>query len=114
MIDPIIEMASPNELKLSIPFTQYVRPKGYKRIMRFDVLGDLAVAAKKVMDAGLQFECEVLSTDEVSLTVMDDDIDEDIAIEVVPNGPEVTKAVNRLILSAAEYVANADLEGEKE
>jgi len=112
MIDPLVEIQNPDELKLSIPFTQYLKPDGRKRMMRFGVLGESAVAARKVLDAGLQFECEILTTDEVSLTVFDDEIEEDIAIEVCPNGPDVDAAIVRLINAAVEYIADKEAEGE--
>jgi hypothetical protein len=41
----------------------------------------------------------MLTTGEISLTIADDDGDVDI--EVVPNGPEVPAAVDRLILRNA-------------
>jgi len=104
MLDPLIDTQNPNETKLSIPFTQYLRPDGRQRIMRFDVVGDLAVEAKKIMDAGLRFECEILSTDEVSLTVFDEGIGENVAIEICSNGPGVPIATARLIHAAVEYV----------
>ena len=104
MLDPLIEAANPDELKLSMAFTQYLRPDGRSRIMRFDVVGDLAVMAKGVTDAGLRFECEILSTDEVSLTVFNNELGENIAIEICPNGPEVLNAIARLIRSAAKHI----------
>ena len=107
MIDPFTDLADPNTLHLDIPFTQYLRPDGRKRPVIFTVAGDTAVKADKVLRRGWRFEAEVLVTGEVSLTVEDDEDDEYPcqAIQIVPNGPEVPKAVERLVNDAAEQAA---------
>ena len=108
-IDPLVELGNPNELHFNIPFVQYLRPDGRARVAQFSVLGDTAVKAKWLFDVRCRFECEVLTTGEVSLTVCDPDADDgegaDIAIEVVPNGPEVPGAIDRLVLAATVVMA---------
>jgi len=101
MIDPLIDIANPDTLRLTIRFTQYLRPDGRTRTVEFVVIGDMATKAEKLLKLGWRFEAEMLTTGEVSLTVEDDE-DECRAIEIVPNGPEVPKAVDRLVNRAAE------------
>lgn len=79
----------------AIEFTQYIMPYGRPQPVSIDRPDEIAAKAKAITDEGYRFECEVLSTGEVSLTVCDDDGDLDI--EVVPNGPSVPEAVDRLI-----------------
>jgi hypothetical protein len=86
-----------------IPFTQYLRPDGRQRQAGFPAEGKTYVDAMAMMiRKGYRFEAEILTTDEVSLTVFDPGREEDIAIEVVANGPDVIKAVARLVASAKE------------
>ena len=54
--------------------------------------------AAQIVAAGFRLECEMLTTREVSLTIFDIDKEEDVAIRVVPNGPQVPPAVDDLIL----------------
>ena len=78
-----------------IPFIQYIRPNGKRRNINIECSPELYVKAKTIINKGGMFEAEILTTDEVSLTINYNY--EDIAIEVVSNGPEVLKAVERLI-----------------
>ncbi len=84
---------------MNIPFTQYMRPNGRPVDIYFECSEDLDEDAQKILDRGLRFEAEVLSTGDVSLTVSDGD--EDIAIQLCPNGPEIHEAVKTLIREAA-------------
>lgn len=80
----------------AIEFTQYVMPHGRKRKTHIERPEEIANKAQDIIEAGYRFECEILSDYKtVSLTIADDD--DDHAIEVVPNGPGVPKAVDRLI-----------------
>ena len=88
--------------RLTIPFTQYLRPNGCQREAGFDATGEIAALAQTVLDRGWRFGSEVLTTGEVSLTVFDPDKQEDVAIEIAPNGPGVVVAVARLVRAAAE------------
>lgn len=85
-----------------IPFTQYLRPgtsfTGCKPVA-IDRPDHVADKAKQIIAAGYRFECEILTTGEVSLTITDDEADH--AIEVVPNGPGMGEAVDRLVLGFA-------------
>lgn len=84
-----------------IPFTQYLRPAGRTRVVRIDRPAEVEATAHRLIDAGVRFEAEVLTTGEVSLTAEDRD-GEQLAIEVVPNGPGVSEAVDRLVAAARD------------
>jgi hypothetical protein len=80
-----------------IPFTQYLRPNG-RQVQVFFQCQDPAVAdkAQRILAAGYRLECEELLTGEVSLTIGNEE--EDLAWQLCPNGPEVPRAVSRLIM----------------
>lgn len=84
-------MASP----LGIPFTQYVLPDGRAKEVSIERPAEIGLKAMEILARGWRFECEMLTNGDVSMTVTDDD--EDADIEVVPNGPDVPIAVDRLI-----------------
>lgn len=86
-----------------IPFTQYLRPDGRKRETGIERPRDIEDAAQRFIASGGWFEAEELATGEASLTACRevDGEPQDIAAEVVPNGPEVPAAVDRLILRVA-------------
>jgi hypothetical protein len=90
---------------MSIPFTQYLRPDGRTRDEWIDGRPpEIEQLAQQFIAAGGKFEAEVLTTGYVSLTAvfeMNDEM-EDIAIRVVPNGPEVLTAVDELVREAVE------------
>ncbi|MDW9726340.1 hypothetical protein GOB91_29265 [Sinorhizobium meliloti] len=88
-----------------IPFTQYLMPDGRKAPVRINRPDEISDKAEKIIEAGYRFECEVLTTGQISLTIAGKDGDEDI--EVVPNGPEVPVAVDRMITRFADRKAGA-------
>lgn len=80
-----------------IEFTQYLMPHGRQIAVRIECPEDVAAKARGIIAAGFRFECEMLNDyTTISLTIVGDKADH--AIEVVPNGPEVPKAVDRMIL----------------
>lgn len=85
-----------------IPFTQYKLPDGRAVHVGIARPADIAEKAREIIDAGYRFECEIMIDGECSFTITDDDGDH--AIEVCANGPEVPKAVDRLI---ANFQPNA-------
>lgn len=87
----------------AIPFTQYVRPFGGRRATTILRPAHIASAADRVIAAGYRFECEELTTGEVSLTIANDNGDFDI--EVCANGPGVPNAVDRLVIRGAGRIA---------
>jgi hypothetical protein len=81
-----------------IPFTQYLRPDGRINPVTIDVSDEVHAKAMRIIAAGYRFECEHLTPGYASLTIFDPEDEVDVAIEVVPNGPEVPEAVNRMVL----------------
>jgi hypothetical protein len=86
-----------------IPFTQYLMPNGRKSPVLIDRPDDVAAKAQAIIERGYRFECEMLSDYRtVSLTITDDDDDHEI--EVCPNGPEVPKRIDAMVLRFAEKI----------
>lgn len=81
---------------MDIPFTQYLLPDGRRTILCIEKYGEIAQKAQEIINKGLRFEAEVLTTGEISLTITDDK-EGDLAIEICRNGPQVPKAVDKLI-----------------
>lgn len=80
-----------------IPFTQYVLPDGRQKPVSIEVACDVAEKAASIIASGLRFECEILRTGHVSLTIHDPDEGDDVAIKVLPNGPGITEAVEAMV-----------------
>jgi hypothetical protein len=79
-----------------IPFTQYLMPDGRKRRQFIDVAEDVAAKASAIIEEGLAFECELLTTGEASFTITDPKRG-DLDIRVVPNGPGVREAIEEMV-----------------
>ena len=84
-----------NQGVYSIPFTQYLLPNGRKQEVTINRPKEIYDKAMAIIAAGYCFEIEVLRTGHVHMTISNDE--EDLTCEVVPNGPEVLKAVDRMI-----------------
>jgi hypothetical protein len=81
-----------------VMFTQYLLPRGQKRVVRIDMDSDVETKALAIQGEGLVFECEVLSNYiQVSLTITDPDHG-DLDIRICKNGPEVPDTVKSLIM----------------
>lgn len=85
-----------------IEFTQYLLPNGRKVPTQIARAPEIEAKAAELKAIGLFFEAEILTTGHVSLTIENDE--EPIAHEVIPNGPEVPVAVDRLINNAYKKV----------
>ena len=83
-----------------IPFTQFMRPDGRAVPVFIARPQPIVEKAQRIIASGYRFECEHLSDGHVSLTIANDKRG-DVDIEVVPNGPEVPVAVDRLVTSFA-------------
>lgn len=80
-----------------IHFTQYLMPDGRAQDVRIDRPDHIAEKAQAITAKGFRFECEMLSDYRtISLTITHPK-DGDADIEVVPNGPEVPLAIDRMI-----------------
>lgn len=90
-----------------IPFTQYLLPNGRRSHIEIERPADIEAMAERFMRSGGRFECEVLrDLETVSLTAARkvDGEDQDIAIELCKNGPDVVDAVDQLVRNAAAYI----------
>lgn len=86
---------TPNDIE----FTQYLMPNGRQDTVWIERPDAVVEKAKTLRAAGFRFECEMLSDYQtISLTIHDPQAEEDVAIEVIPNGPAVPEAVDRMIL----------------
>jgi hypothetical protein len=94
---------------MPIPFTQYLRPDGRQKGVNIARPPEVEALASSLIAKHCVFEVEELTTGEASLTcecVDPEDGDSvTLAIEVVPNGPEVPAAVDRLVQAAAKQLA---------
>lgn len=82
-------------MSMGIRFTQYMRPNGRPEDIYIGRSKEIEDKAREIREAGFEFECEVLMSGEVSLTIAGKN--SDAAIEVVFNGPQVPEAVDRMI-----------------
>ena len=80
-----------------IPFTQYLRPDGRKRKLEISRPPEIEEKAHNIIEQGFRFECEELTTGQVSVTIFDPEQEEDVCIRVIPNGSDVLVAVDKLI-----------------
>lgn len=87
----------------AIPFTQYLLPRGERRAVHVYRPYAIAARAKQILALGYTFECEVLTTSQVSLSITGKNTD--VYIEIVNNGPEVLAAVDRLVMAFDGEVA---------
>lgn len=94
---------------MAIQFKQYIRPDGFTKSVSIDRPAEIEEKAAMLVASGYVFEAEVLTTGEVSLTIEYDFDDESpfVTMEVVPNGPGVPDAVDRLVLSAMKQLLPA-------
>lgn len=81
----------------SIPFTQFILPNGKRRSTSIEVSDDAAAKALQLIERGLVFECEILSTGSVSVTITDPE-EGDLDIRIVANGPGVREAIEAMVL----------------
>lgn len=83
--------------EFTVEVLQYLMPDGRTR----PETTELPIAVKPLYNAmvasGHRFEAEMLSTGEVSVTIFCPASDEDVDIEVVPNGPEVQEALAKML-----------------
>lgn len=100
-------MSTPSQSSVGyrMPFTQHLLPDGRKREVWIDMDASVGETAQYLIDCGCRFECELLRTGEVSLTAELDDEDGEtrvLAMEILPNGPGVRAAVERLVAEAMQ------------
>jgi hypothetical protein len=98
---------------VGIPFTQYVLPHGERRDQWIYRPDDIEALAQQFIDAGGRYECEVLTTGHVSLTAVHeiDGEEQDIAIEVCGNGPDVPVRVDKLVRDSVAFLSEERKDG---
>ena len=80
-----------------IPFTQYHRPNGRKTQVEIERPQEIDDKAQKIIKAGFVFECEVLTTEMVSLTIADPISSVDAAISIAPNNRNLVFGLDDMI-----------------
>jgi hypothetical protein len=80
---------------MQIEFTQYLRPDGRTNIVYAPCTSEIRKKAAELESKGLKFECEILITGEVSLTIADDF--GDVGIEISKNDESVNQALEKLV-----------------
>ena len=93
---------------MAIAFTQFVPPNGRKQSVGIERSSEIEALATELVSKGVRFEVEVLLTGEASFeaVILDaDGDDESLAMEIVPNDPRVTDAVDKLVRDAATAMA---------
>jgi hypothetical protein len=86
-----------------IPFTQYLLPDGHTRPMEIDMPSDVEAAAKELLEKGCNFDAEILTTGEVSVTC---ELDEELlSIAVCENDRSIFDAVEEIIRQATAVLA---------
>lgn len=78
-----------------IPFTQYLMPNGRAVPVKIDRPDPVSSKAHAIIARGYSFECEMLTTGEVSFTITTDDGDEEV--EICENGPEVLVRIDAMV-----------------
>lgn len=74
---------------------QFMRPDGRRNPTSTMLSDEVLTHYKEMQSAGCRFEAEVLLTGQVSVTISDNE--EDMDIEIVPNGPKVQDALEKML-----------------
>jgi hypothetical protein len=92
---------------MAVPFTQYLLPNGRQVPVSVERPADVEEMAQRFIEAGGRYECEVLTTGQISLTaVLDvDDEPQDVEIVICRNGPDVLAATDRLVAASIRHIA---------
>jgi hypothetical protein len=85
---------------MTVKVTQYMRPDGRTVVMETDINDAFDAPYRVICMRGWNLAAEHLTTGEISITVEDRAAEEDVVIEVVPNGPEVPRAIERCLAAA--------------
>jgi hypothetical protein len=89
-----------------IEFTQYLRPGGRKKIVYAPCTLEIKRKATELEAKGLKFECEILTTSDVSLTIVDNI--GDVGIEISKNDKSIDQALERLVNRAYKSYINTE------
>jgi len=90
-----------------IDFTQYLPPDGRKEAVEINRPDDVSEKAEEVISRGGAFEVEMLTNGGISVTCAYEE--DDIAIEICANGPDVLAAVDKVVSDAFEFLKGVKL-----
>jgi hypothetical protein len=97
---------APRQADNIIPFTQYMLPDGRTAIVSLKVEPPEHALALEVLDLGThRFECEILTTGNVSLTCFNIGTSQDDAIAVTEPNPEGIRAATARMIRIAHASA---------
>ena len=85
---------------MTVEITQYMRPDGRAVLMLTDINDAFEAPYRVIQGRGWRLAAEHLTTGEISITLEDLATEEDLAGEVIPNGPEVPRAIERVLAAA--------------
>jgi hypothetical protein len=85
---------------MSIKFTQFLSPNARKIPISIAHTPEVEMLAEEMYKNGCRFEIEVLPAGMINMDIQPPDGSGVFAIEVVPNGPAVVEAVERLVKRA--------------
>jgi len=86
-----------------IPFTQFVLPDGKRKQIEFETENkEVADLAHALIEKGVKFEIEILTTGLINVEAMFND--ECIADGLCANGPPVVETVEKMVRRASEVI----------
>lgn len=83
---------------MSVRFVQFLMPDGRKRAQFIELSPKVEARAAQISASGLQFEMEMLSDFSTCSFTITHPEKGDLAIELCQNGPDVPKAITKLIM----------------
>lgn len=87
---------------MTVDVLQYMRPDGRIVMMKTDISDAFEAPYSVIKMRGWRLAAEYLTDGNVSLTVEDDE--QDFAHEIVSNGPDVPRAIERCLAHAISLV----------
>jgi hypothetical protein len=78
-----------------VAVTQFLKPDGIRRNLQIKLSRDYEKKAAQIINDGYCFECEVLSTLEVSFSISNGE--EDVYIEIAEKRPGALEALEKVI-----------------
>ncbi len=85
-------------MTVPVTFTQFLRPDGRRQSITIDMPDDVGPLVAELTAAGWKLEIEVLREGSVHADVCNSE--EQLAVVVVPNGPEVPGAIETMLREA--------------
>ena len=95
---------------MTVPFTQYIPPNGHREQVEIDRPEEIEAIACRFIASGGRYECEILTTRQVSFTAAKKIRGEwqDIAIAVGKNEQgEIMQLVDQVIRQSEQYIEAA-------